>query len=207
MEVLRIFYPSLRFDLNTPLKVADCWENEEVEIYTIVDFDPDHGKEDIEPIGMPMCMEKVQIYIKKYLQTKYEVREFEEAEEVEEAEDSTDDSSYDDEHWYLKWKMNNRTYTLYYYYGFDPFGDYWPDRIEDIDSFIHTNGSINLEEGVNVELLQERCEDADVYATLEIAKKFWPESEECFEFADDEDVDEHNKEALYYLDDLHSYLP
>jgi hypothetical protein len=216
---LKIFYPSLRFDIDTPLQVAECWENEEVEIYTIVEFDPDHGKEDIEPVGMPMCLEKVQKYIKKYLKDTYEVLEFEEPTPesqtcVEVGEGSGDESSEgsdfdDDECWILKWKIKDRMFSLYYYFGFEPFGDYWPEKIDEIDTVIHTNGPVDLEdeEGDFVALLQERCDEADLYSTKEAADSFWPEANENYEFADDSDVDENNKEALYYLGEIKQYFP
>jgi hypothetical protein len=214
-KTLRIFYPSLRFDIDTPLQVADCWENEEVEIYTVVDFDPTHGKEDIKPIGMPMCLEKVQKHIKKYITEKFNVHIFEEPSgdnhQIEVGGSSSDEgseSSYDEDCWTLRWKMNERSYTLYYYFGFDPFGEYWPEKIDDISSFIHTSGPIDLEDEESdiVELLKERCNDADVYASFEMATKFWPDAEEYYEFADDSDVDEKDTDALYYLGAIKPYL-
>ena len=192
---LKIFFPSLRFDMDTPLEVANFWENEEVEIYTVVDFDSDYRKEDFEPIGMPMCLDKVQIYIKKQLKEFYEVYEFEEPSE-------------DDECWVLKWKYKERLFTLYYYFGFDPLGEYWPETIGEIDSFIHTNEPINLEEGSDmVALLQERCPNADVYASKEMADLFWPDADEYYEFADDSDIDEYDDDSLYYLGEIKPYLP
>ena len=200
-SVLRIFYPSLRFDIETVLQVADCWEQPTVEIYTIVEMDAEHGKETIEPIGIPMCMEKVKTYIKNYLEYK-DVHEFEEP-VIEQSED-------DDECWILSWQMNGRNFILYYYEGFDPFGDYWPDRIDKIDSFVHTNGPIDLddEESAFVELLDERCENANVYASLGMAKKFWADEDEepTFEFADESGINEHDENALYFLGNLSDHI-
>lgn len=206
-SILRIFYPSMRFDIETVLQVADCWEQPTVEIYTIVEMDADHGKETIEPIGIPMCMEKVKTYIKRYLESK-DVHEFEEP--VINLDQS--DESEDDECWILSWQMDGRAFILYYYEGFDPFGDYWPDRIDKINSFIHTNGPIDLddEESDFVELLEERCETANVYASLGMAKKFWvdkeDEADEIFEFADESGINEYDENALYFLGDLASHI-
>ncbi len=204
-NILRIFYPSMRFDIETVLQVADCWDQQEVEIYTIVEIEPDHGKETIEPIGIPMCMEKVKTYIRNYLKAK-NVHEFEEPEQASDSED--------DDGWTLKWQMNGRTFTLYYYEGFDPFGDYWPDRIEKINSFIHTNGPIDLEDddSIFLELLEERCENANVYASLGMAKEFWADKEDAddaddvFEFADESGVNEYDENALYFLGNLSDHI-
>lgn len=94
-----------------------------------------------------------------------------------------------------------RTFTLYMFYNTDPFGEWWPGEIENINIFIH------MEHVLDFDLFEELMEESesnlyglDIYAPRRTADEFW---EDAADFYDP--IDEEGKDELYYLGSYHHY--
>ena len=190
----------MRFDIESALEVASLWDTPVVRIFTMVDFDPEYGRNDYEPFGMVNCIEKTQQIILTVLDAYGAVL-------IEDSPPDNSDSSYEDDLWTIKFDILSedkisQTLELYYYYNIDPFGEWWPDGIETIDVLIHTNHVLDLE--LLQTLFEERETNAhtiDVYVLKKVADEFWEDASEFYE-----PLDEEGKNELYYLGVLGNYI-